>query len=383
MTRIAFGFVAIGFLAAGVATGDDKKPEPPINTAAEQLKQLRKQYDEIEAKFMKDLRADRSEKGIRKANDENQQAQRKWREEALAALRKSGSLPEAFDLIVSVLARSSVEHAEMADLLRKHHAVRPDLGKLFHSMVQGHDGIGRAFVEEMAEKSPVATVRGQAALAVGWQAKWRITQDGEMSLGFGEKLTEDQRRQMTARAEKYLTLAATYADAPVVFGAGTVAENARAELAGLRNLPNLMVGKVAPDIEGETIEGTRVKLSDSRGKVTVLVFWATWCGPCMKMVPHEKKLVERMKDKPFALIGVNGDDERAKAQEIAAARGMSWPSFWDAAKRSDGPITRAWNVHVWPTVFVLDAKGVIRSVRTDDDKLDETVDELVKELEKK
>jgi hypothetical protein len=145
----------------------------------------------------------------------------------------------------------------------------------------------------MAEKSPVEAVRAQAAYFIGWQAKWRITRDGEEVLGFGKKLSEDERTPMQARAEKYLTLAAKYDDAPMASWGGKVGPTARGELLGLKNVLLLRVGRVAPDLAGEAVDGTKLKLSEHRGKVTVLVFWASWCGPCTRMVPHEKKLVER------------------------------------------------------------------------------------------
>jgi thiol-disulfide isomerase/thioredoxin len=372
---------AVVWLAASVAGGDDKKSTPP-DSPAEHLRQLRKQDEEIEATFRKELRAAQTPEANGLADNKYREARRAWGNEALAAVRKSADLPEAFEVIVAILRHSGADTAEMTDLLRKHHAARPDLGKLFHDMVQESND-GRKFVEEMAEKSPVATVRGQAALALGWQAKWRIMQDGEERFGFGTKLTEDERRRMEARSEKYLKMALKYTEAPLTHGKGTVASSARAELAGLKNLSHLRVGKVCPDIAGEAVEGTRFKLSDSRGKVTVVVFWATWCAPCMRMVPHEKTLVERLKDRPFALVGVNGDDDRERASAAAKKAGMSWPSFWDAAERPEGPITKAWNVHAWPTVYVLDAKGVIRWIGRDDTKLDELVDELIAEIEKK
>lgn len=384
MRQIASSFAVVILLGGALVSGDDQKPLP-ADSPAEHLKQLRKQHEEIEATFHKELQAARTKEASSLANKKCREARRTWREEALAAVRESAALPEAFEVIAGVLHHSSVDTAEMADLMRKHHAARPDLGKLFHGMVQDNRDDGRVFVEEMAEKSPVATVRGQAALALGWQAKWRIMQDGEERFGFGEKLTEDERQRMEARSEKYLTMALKYTEAPLIYGRvkGTVAVSARAELAGLKNLTQLRVGKVCPDIVGETVDGTKFKLSDSRGKVTVVVFWASWCGPCMRMVPHEKKLVERMKGKPFALVGINGDDQREKAATAAKKAEMSWPSIWDAAERPDGPITKAWNIHSWPTVYVLDAKGVIRSIGHDDEKLDELVDELVAETEKK
>ena len=235
----------------------------------------------------------------------------------------------------------------------------------------------------MAEKSPVDAVRAQAAYDVGWQAKWRILQDGEERFGFGGELTEVEHRRLESRAEKYLNMAANYDKAPMAYGIGKVGPTARGELLGLKNIANLQIGKVAPDIVGEGIDGKKIKLSDQPGKVTVVVFWASWCGPCMKMVPHEKKLVDRLKDRPFALVGINGDDERDKAQAAAKRTAMTWPSFWDAAERPDGPITKCWNVSVWPTIYVLDSKGVIRFKGTNGKELDKAVEDLLAEMEKK
>src|SRR5262249_11221811 len=67
----------------------------------------------------------------------------------------------------------------------------------------------------------------------------------------------------------------------------------------LFRLHNLEVGCIAPEIEAEDVDGRPMKLSGSRGKVVMISFWATWCGPCMGMVPQEKTLVERMKGRPF------------------------------------------------------------------------------------
>ena len=156
----------------------------------------------------------------------------------------------------------------------------------------------------------------------------------------------------------------------------TLGESAQDELFEMRELA---FGKTAPEIAGEDVDGQPLKLSDYRGKVVVLTFWASWCGPCMGMVPHERTLVERMKDRPFALLGVNGDDDRALAKKTAETNKMTWHSFWNGG--TNGPITDAWNVKGWPTTYVLDHKGVIRFKQVREKKMDEAVDLLVKELE--
>jgi thiol-disulfide isomerase/thioredoxin len=91
----------------------------------------------------------------------------------------------------------------------------------------------------------------------------------------------------------------------------------------------------------------------------VLSFWYSGCVPCRKMIPDEKALVKRMEGKPFVLLGVNNDQDRDKAKALVAKEGMSWRSWYDLG--TGGPIADRWVVEGWPTVFVLDHKGVVRN----------------------
>jgi len=147
----------------------------------------------------------------------------------------------------------------------------------------------------------------------------------------------------------------------------------------LHKLRDLAIGKVAPEIEGTDIEGRPMKLSDHRGKVVVLTFWATWCGPCMAIVPHERSLVERLAGKPFVLLGINGDNDLEQAKRVVDKEGITWRSWRNGGP--EGPITDLYNVEGWPTVYVLDARGVIRHKEVLKERLDDAVNALLKELE--
>lgn len=99
------------------------------------------------------------------------------------------------------------------------------------------------------------------------------------------------------------------------------------------------------------------------------------------MYPHERSLVKRMEGKPFALIGINSDP-KPHLKETLKKENMTWRSFWDGGSPG-GPIAKGWNVHGWPTIYVLDDKGVIRFRDRREQELDEAVDELLREMQKK
>jgi hypothetical protein len=98
------------------------------------------------------------------------------------------------------------------------------------------------------------------------------------------------------------------------------------------------------------------------------------------MYPHERSLVERLKDKPFALLGVNSDTDKEQLAKRMAKEKITWRSFWNGPKGTDGPISQAWNVRGWPTIYVLDHKGVIRFKNVRGKQMDEAVNQLLEEL---
>lgn len=141
-----------------------------------------------------------------------------------------------------------------------------------------------------------------------------------------------------------------------------------------------VVGAPAPEIDGVDFQGQRVKLSDYRGKVVVVVFWASRCPPCRAMIPHERELVERYRDKPFALIGVNLDQNPEKAQEIMLAQHMDWPIVKTAGTDT---AYRAYGVSFIPAVYVIDPAGTVRAAHVTGPALDGTVANLLAEMDAK
>jgi hypothetical protein len=98
------------------------------------------------------------------------------------------------------------------------------------------------------------------------------------------------------------------------------------------------------------------------------------------MYPHERSLVKRLADEPFALLGVNSDEDLEQLQFRLEKENITWRSFWNGPEGTSGPISTAWGVRGWPTIYVLDAKGVIRFKGVRGGALDRAVDTLLAEM---
>lgn len=98
------------------------------------------------------------------------------------------------------------------------------------------------------------------------------------------------------------------------------------------------------------------------------------------MFPHERSLVKKLENKPFALIGVDSDQTREALKKAIEKEHLTWRHFFDGG--TSGPIATKWNVHAWPTIYILDAKGVIRYKNLRGEKMEKAVDKLLAELNK-
>jgi peroxiredoxin len=136
------------------------------------------------------------------------------------------------------------------------------------------------------------------------------------------------------------------------------------------------IGDEAPEIEGEDLAGELLRLSDYRGKVVALVFWAHWCVLCREQFPHYQSLCARTNDEPLVVLGVNCDPDVQFLSEQNELLGIPWRSWWDGASIG-GPVTIAYRFQGFPAVVLIDDQGIIRHRNLRGAELDRAVDELV------
>lgn len=133
-----------------------------------------------------------------------------------------------------------------------------------------------------------------------------------------------------------------------------------AALAGCASaaLPAVKPATIAPDFTLRTMGGPNLRLHEQRGRVVLLNFWATWCGPCREEMPHLNRLYEKYRTSGFTTLGVNIDDDAAKAAELAAKLGIKFPVLLDTDKK----VSKVYDMGGMPATVVIDRDGRVRYV---------------------
>lgn len=146
-------------------------------------------------------------------------------------------------------------------------------------------------------------------------------------------------------------------------------------------LQQLRTGKEAPAIDGNDLAGKRMTLAEFRGKVVVLDFWGSWCGPCIAALPMLKDVAAKYDPKDVVLLGVMSEQRAEDATKIVAEKSVTWRNWLDLqGDNGESPIVKAWGISDFPRTFVIDRKGKIRFTGMDSrEELQNAVDALLAE----
>lgn len=318
--------------------------------------------------------------------------------QVLALIRPHAADPAAVEPLLWLVsdegARDQGVDVVAAGLLQKHHLTHPKtLERAFHSKRSTDAWIERLLRAQLAANLPAEwRPKQMLALAIHLQSVAALATQladapndelAQTERWCGKGRVAELKRLDVAPLEKeaiklFTELAAKYPKEEVIPGLNT-GDLARTSIFEIENLKN---GKVIPKVEGEDLRGDKFRLSDYRGKVVLLVFWASWCGTCLAEVPHERQLAQRYKGRPFAVVGINADVKRADALKAQKEHNIPWRSYWCGKLGPMGPLPRAWNIHGYPTVYLIDARGVIRSNNPLIARLEARIARLVAEAEK-
>jgi thiol-disulfide isomerase/thioredoxin len=122
--------------------------------------------------------------------------------------------------------------------------------------------------------------------------------------------------------------------------------------------PNLARARMAPPFSITTLDGRQVSLDSLAGKVVLIDFWATWCGPCRESLPQIRAIAQKFSGEPLVVMSISLDKDEAKWKDFIAKNNMPWLQVRDGG--FDGPISRLFGVEAIPHTFTIDADGVLQ-----------------------
>jgi S1-C subfamily serine protease/peroxiredoxin len=236
--------------------------------------------------------------------------------------------------------------AEVCALALEHHRDRRHLTAIVRTIAETPTDAAREFCRKVRQESPHDDVRVIAAVNLGANLlRWLQAPDSI-------KLEAIQQ----ARAELNKIVDSLEKDVPP--NNSKLSAETRRELAvALRTqLDAIPLGTKAREIEGIDIEGQRFKLSEYQGKVVLLDFFVDWCPYCRAMYAGERAMVEKLKDRPFALLGVHCENQQ-ELDELVKNKVVTWRCWADG---NGGPIAQQWGVGSYPVMILLDHQGTVR-----------------------
>jgi thiol-disulfide isomerase/thioredoxin len=399
MPRLWTGVAVVALALVPALRAADQTNPATTDSPAEQFKTLDKEFQDAYKEFRKAYQEAEGRAEKMKVYREKNPTP-KYLDKFIELAEKDPKDAVAADCVVWVMTHAeelkSRARAKALEILPNHYG-SAKIAPVCLTLSRSPEPAAEKILRTIREKNENKDVKGTATFGLGSYLKnltetiGDLKDDEDNRKAYEKFFGDDVIKEMMARDVKAIAkeeeqlfdeAAVKFADVKVY--RSTVGKMATAELFEIRKLG---VGMEVPELQGEDVDGKKSKLSDYRGKVVLLDFWATWCGPCRMMLPHDKEMVKRLEGKPFVLIGVSADDEKEALTKYLAKDPLPWTQWWDGNKGDDDADTvfSRWNVGAFPTMYVIDARGVIRHKLVgarDGDFMDKLIDPLVKEAEK-
>ena len=345
-----------------------------VNAAKEELKNAKTDEEKAAAeKKVKDAQATRM-----KAMNMTDGPAASFAPRFLAFAEKNPKDAAALDSLLWAMQTSGGSSAkngiyqQAVKIVRSGYLDNENIKKLFPVLANSNDDDSLQVMRDIIAKHPDRKVQAKAckALANGLesaaeQAKM-IQGNPQMRKNFEEQINKSFVEKLLVKAEQNKKDAAELTK---------LVQDKYADV-----FPNLSVGQPAPEVVNKNLDDKTVKLSDLKGRVVVLDIWATWCGPCRGMIPHEREMVEKLKEKPFTLVSISADEEKETLTKFLAKEKMPWTHWWNG---QSGGILEDWDVQYFPTIYVIDTKGIIRHKDLRGEALEKAVHALLTEAEEK
>jgi peroxiredoxin len=144
--------------------------------------------------------------------------------------------------------------------------------------------------------------------------------------------------------------------------------------------PELARARMAPAFSITTTDGQRISLDGLTGKVVLIDFWATWCGPCREALPHMREIAKKFQGQPLVVLSVSLDSDERKWGEFVAKNEMTWPQYRDGG--FTGPIAKLFGVEAIPHTFTIDSDGILQDEHIGDASIEGKLKKLIARAQK-
>jgi len=139
--------------------------------------------------------------------------------------------------------------------------------------------------------------------------------------------------------------------------------------------PELARARMVPPFSVTGFDGHQISMDDLQGKVVLLDFWATWCGPCREALPHIQQVAKKFQGEPLVILSVSLDSDEQKWKDFITKNEMTWPQYRDGS--FNGPVAKMFGVNAIPHTFTVDADGVLQEEHIGDASIEGKLKKLI------